>query len=290
MVENQPQSSLEPHEARMTPIASLTHEQDPRVATLRQALDEFYAKPSSYSDFEVAVNHKPEYWCHVLDAVRERAATLPEGEPVRVLEFGAGRTGFASFLGPLRSRVHFTTQDVTHANEDHLRSQADTVHIGDVAALAGPFDVIFSTFVWEHITNPAATYAHLLGVLRPGGCLIIACPRYDVPLYIPPSARHYSRLGQLRVAAWLVRRRLAAIAGGPARFWIHTDPAVLRVADWFRDSDAIHWVSRADFTKAAPPEYRVRRLRARIAGLKGMIFNHLLLAFVRNDRPAGLLD
>ncbi len=271
----------------MTPIASLTHEQDPRVASLRLALDAFYARPSSYSDFEVEVNHKPEYWCHVVDAIRERTTAALGDEPIRVLEFGAGRTGFPAFLGPVRARVHFTAQDVTHANEEHLRAQADAVHIGDVAALTGSFDVIFSTFVWEHITNPASTYAHLLGLLRPGGCLIVACPRYDVPFYIPPSARHYSRLGQLRVATWLVRQRLAALVGGRARFWIHTDPAVLRVATWFRDADAIHWVSRADFRKAAPRGYRVRRLRASIPGLKGLIFNHLLLAFVRVDRPVG---
>jgi hypothetical protein len=63
--------------------------------------------------------------------------------------------GFARTLGKPRPQVHFTAQDVAGQNREFLRTEADAVLIGDIAALEGHFDVIFSTFVLEHGTNPA---------------------------------------------------------------------------------------------------------------------------------------
>lgn len=258
----------------------LAHEDDPRVGELRRRLDAFYSSTADYSDFHVEATSKPEFWGPVREAIEAR---LGAGGACRVLEFGAGRTGFASFLGPLRGRVAFEVQDVTPQNREYLAGQADAVHIGDLRSVPGAFDVIFSTFVWEHVTNPKATLGVLLGMLEPGGSLFIACPRYDAPGYVPPSARHYGLARRLGVAWWLAKRRLSGGRGGA--FAIHVDPAVLH-APWFRDADAIHWVALRDFF-GLPPGYACERLRVRTRGLKAAVWERFLLAFVRIRREAG---
>lgn len=263
---------------------AIVDENDPQVTALRSRLDEFYATTAVYDDFKV-VNFKPEYW----QAVKDRAveAIARRGE-CRVLEFGAGCTGIDDFLGELRSRVRFHVQDVTPQNAEYLRAHADEVHIGDLLSLdlAGGFDVIFSTFVWEHVSHPRATLERLLGMLAPGGALIIACPRYDVPLYVPPSARHYGRGRQLAISLWLSWQRLMTMLGGRSRFYVHADPAVLN-GPWYRDADAIHWPSLFDLRRAMPRGYRVRRLTMPMAGggWKKRLWARALLLFVEINRP-----
>ncbi|QYU69684.1 class I SAM-dependent methyltransferase [Leptolyngbya sp. 15MV] len=255
----------------------LTTEQDPRVAELRRRLDDFYASTTTYDDFKHAASSKPDIWAPIQRQIEQIIRRKGSAD---VLEFGAGRTGFPASLGAMRPGVRFVAQDVTPQNADYLAAVADRVHVGDLSALSGPFDTIFSTFVWEHITNPAATLAHLLRILAPGGSLFIACPRYDAPGYIPPSARHYPALTRARLALWLMARRLDR----RPRFDIHVDPAVLE-RPWFRDADAIHWVRLQDFAAALPEGYRLTRVRLHVRGLKRRLWESALLAFVRIDRP-----
>lgn len=167
-------------------------EHDPRVAELRARLDAFYAKPDTYESFDRPLDQS-RYWRPVFRRIREILERPGRGEePVRVLEIGSGRTSFPGALDDLRENVHFTAQDITEANLDHLNSVADRVHVGDVLELGERFDVMFSTFVWEHITNPREVLEWKLSHLNPGGSVFIFCPRYDAPGYVPPSARHLS--------------------------------------------------------------------------------------------------
>jgi SAM-dependent methyltransferase len=259
---------------------SITTEADPRVAEMRERLDEYYKTTTTYPDFQ-EVARKDQFWTPIAAEVRRLAGPTHK---VRVLEFGAGRTGFAAFLGGLRDRVEFTAQDVTPANRAVLEAAADHVHIGPVQQVRGPFDLIFSTFTWEHVSDPRATLEHLLSQLRPGGSIFIACPRYDTPIYPPRSARHYGLVKQYLIAAWLYGQRLLTRAGGRPRFFIHVDPAILK-RDWTRDADAVHWVSRHDFARGAPG-CAVRHLSFPVQGLRARLWRDLLLAFVQITKPA----
>jgi len=260
----------------------LTTEDSRSVAELRQRLDAFYAATTEYSDFQVESNSKPEIWTPIVGFIEQR---LAEQKSCRVLEFGAGRTGFGRFLGRLRDRVKFEVQDVTPQNREYLAGEADAVHIGDVAATTGPYDVIFSTFVWEHISNPRLTLDLLLRRLAPGGALFIACPRYDMPGYIPPSARHYRVGARLRLVLWQTARWLG-LSSNQDRFLIHTDPALFHLP-WFRDSDAVHWVSLRDFA-AVPSGFGFKRLLIPAPGIRGCVWSRFLVAFIqitRKERP-----
>ena len=225
-----------------------TRETDPAVTCLRKRLDSFYqASDNNYQAFE-SISRQDEYWGRVVESIRRLDVLKSLGRQCRVLEFGAGRTGFGPSLGILRSDVYYAVQDVTGQNRGHLSDVADRVYLGDVSAINESFDVIFSTFVWEHVTNPKATLETLLQRLEPGGSIFLFCPRYDWPGYVPPALRHLSRWKGLWLSLWLQLSRLPSWlrASGGGSFWIVKEPAVFHVPAWFRDSDAVHLVSRGD--------------------------------------------
>ena len=262
---------------------TLTTEDDPRVSELRLKLDGFYERPVKYAAFEYKMQILPDHWAPIVKEIQRRVASKRSESPIRVLEFGAGRTGFGTFVGDLRKALRFEVQDVTPYNHDYLLGQADQVHICDLSQVKGPYDIIFSTYVFEHICSPRKTLEQLLKLLAPGGAMFIAAPRYGFPLYVPPSARHYTRCSQLIISAWLSLQRLAAMIDRKPRFWIHTDPAVFR-GPWFRDADAIHWVSLLDIKLSIPHGYSCERVRIKAHGWRHRLWEMCMLAYVRVDK------
>ncbi|MCC6321888.1 MAG: class I SAM-dependent methyltransferase [Phycisphaerales bacterium] len=262
------------------PPQYLCCETDKRVAELRRRLDEFYGTTVVYDAFK-ATNQQPTVWAPIRSEIERLGSAMPVGHKVRVLEFGAGRTGFGDYLGELRNRIEFHTQDVTPQNEEFLRTQCDRVHVGDVLELPGPYDVVFSTFVWEHVSNPVRVLTHLLDSLSVGGSLYIASPRYDLPGYTPPTARHYGTLSRAGLLASLTLRRLFTRLGGRPAFLIHTDPSMFH-RPWYRDADAIHWVSLHDLRRALPEGFELTLPPTTApAGLKGRIWHSFCLLFVK---------
>lgn len=233
--------------------AVLARECDRSTDALRRRMDAFYATVADYGDFRRERSDHPGPWVHVAAEIARRLAEPGFSGPCRVLELGAGRTGFGAFhraqFAP--GSVHFTAQDVTAQNAEHLRGQADAVHFGPVQKLtlgaAGPFHVAFSTFVLEHVTDPAATLSRCLDLLAPGGVLFVFCPRYDAPFYLSPSAAHLSRPRRVGLTIQVLRARLRTLLTGEPAFLIHHDPAIFH-GPFARDRDAVHWVSRLDLT------------------------------------------
>ena len=85
----------------------------------------------------------------------------------------------------------------------------------------------------------------LLGLLKPGGSLLLFAPRYDLPFYLSPSSGNLSS-GQrfLLSLRLLLIRLLSRLCHRPA-FVIDTSPACPD-RPFRRDEDAIHWVSNHD--------------------------------------------
>ena len=220
---------------------TLTSEDSPEVRKLRERMDAFYASCPTYAAFQEPAPKNYE-WNHVKVAVSEMIAARGR---CRVLEFGAGLSGFSDYLGDLRSSVDLTVQDVTPVNEHYLRPRADRLHIGNVLEIDGQFDVVFSTFVLEHVSDPRRTLGKLLTLLAPGGSLYLFCPRYDFPFYISHSADHYGRLRRAALGLEVMMRRIRSLISGKPAFLIHCDPAMLKM-EWRMDRDAIHWASLID--------------------------------------------
>jgi hypothetical protein len=220
--------------------------QDPRIVALRRELDAFYA---SVQDYEAFVDPGDNGVYHRLLAPSLRKL-IAQRERVTVLEYGSGRTTFATFLERegLRHRVRFIAQDVTSQNEAHLRSVADDVIIGDIAAVTGPVHMAFSTFVLEHVASPVEHLIAIARLLTLGGVHAIFCPNYELPGYLCPSLRHLAPTRRALAALFLATSRLAAEIDRAPRFWVNGDPAVRHV-DWYRDADAVYIASRRELER-----------------------------------------
>lgn len=169
---------------------------------------------------------------------------VQRGRHCKVLEIGAGGSTFGNYLEAknIRDYVEYTAQDVMDRNIVHLKRVADSVIISDFDKVCGHFDVVFSTFVFEHLVEPKAYLNKVDSLLTSEGVHIIICPRYDFPGYICPSLRHLSVLKMLLFDAFKLTTLVAArIIKRFDDFLINTEPAML-YSSWRTDSDAVNIV------------------------------------------------
>ena len=258
------------------PLVNETHSD---AATLRIALDRFYQNSPTYEAF-VAPSDQSNCWRWVAQKI---AAVIARKGSCRVLELGCGRTGFRQFCHP--PQMHFAVQDVTPLNTDYLHAHAEEVFVGDLLTVRGNYDVIFSTFVFEHVTNPQAMLERCWTLLEPGGALFVFCPRYDLPFYLPPSFDHRPFAETLRARLYVLTARARTWLGGRPAFLIMTDPAVFHHA-WARDRDAIHLVSLFDLFAFARGKGRVVRFPIPSGSVKDWVVKNLLQVNVAIEKPA----
>jgi 2-polyprenyl-3-methyl-5-hydroxy-6-metoxy-1,4-benzoquinol methylase len=250
------------------------------VGILRARLDRFYDEVSDYAAFHEA-SGQSDCWRFVIARVGE---IVSRDGSCRVLEIGAGRSGFGTALGALRAKVHYAAQDVTARNGEWLRKHADAVHIGNVQRLRGEFDVIFSTYVLEHVTDPRAVLLKSWSLLRPNGSLFVFCPRYDVPLYVPRSLRHHSRGKRLWIALQLSLRRVKTLLRRRAAFLIVAEPAAFAVP-WQPDVDAVHLVSTLDLKLLFEGKAEWKTLRRSAGTWRDWVTKNLLTLNVELRKP-----
>jgi len=213
---------------------------------IKARLDEFYSTVSDYSAFETP-SEQIHCWTHIADRIRQLAAA---GEQVKILEIGAGRSGFGHFLSDqgLRKICIWTAQDVTRQNAEWLEANADKVIFGDIetSPIKGVYDIVFSTFVLEHVVNPLVHLGSLASLVKTAhGTLFIFCPRYDFPGYLTPSSRHLTKFIRLKFLLYSLMSRVKTIVTGKPAFLIQTDLAAF-YQPFFTDADAIHWASLYD--------------------------------------------
>ena len=253
----------------------ITEENASAIGVLESRMLEFYRQSASYLPF-AEESCQPELWEVVLSKARDICA---RGE-CRILEVGSGRSGFHRALtaAGLNGRAHYTAHDVTPANESFLREHADAVLIGDPLAIAEPFDIVFHSFVLEHVSRPKAFLQHLFATVRLGGFHIFSCPRYDVPGILPPSARHLSI--RARAAFHLVT--LQRLLFRRPQFPLLEDPAIFHIP-YRRDRDAIHCVALSDILRlhtgvATVDRFKVPAYSLRDWAVKRLMALHLIIA------------
>ncbi len=120
---------------------------------------------------------------YVRGAIRE---LLPEQAPARVLDAGTGFGQFAYFVARRFPDAEVTAVDI---KEDYLQRarqfvertpQRDQIsfQVEDLTQLqlGGPFDLILSVDVMEHIEDDEAVFRNFARVLRSGGHVVINTP------------------------------------------------------------------------------------------------------------------
>ncbi|MBN2004268.1 MAG: methyltransferase domain-containing protein [Anaerolineae bacterium] len=109
-----------------------------------------------------------------------------------VLDLGCGRGGIAERLSGFGQWMGLDPDHVSlreHRLPDLLRAQADALRLPLGSAT---FDLVVSSWVMEHLSDPPRVFDEVARVLRPGGRLIC----------LTPNARHpIPRLGQI-LAHW----------------------------------------------------------------------------------------
>jgi 2-polyprenyl-3-methyl-5-hydroxy-6-metoxy-1,4-benzoquinol methylase len=253
------------------------------INQIKIKLDAFYCSVTDYSAFETP-SEQTSCWEHVADKIRALSAN---DKPVRVLEIGAGRSGFGQFLlaQGLRKQCVWTAQDVTQQNADWLNTYADKVIFGDIetACAEDGYEIVFSTFVLEHVVNPPAHLARLASLAKAAqGTLFIFCPRYDVPGYLAPSCRHLSRTLKLQFLLISVLSRIKTILTGKSAYLIQTDLAAFH-QPFFTDADAVHWVSQLDlrcFARELDADFKVLKIANPVFPSKNWVVKRLLTVAV----------
>ncbi len=110
----------------------------------------------------------------------------PVGRPLHALDAGCGRGLGALGLASLQPDVHFTAIDLNRVALEEARAEAarrglrnvqfaeiDLMTLEGLQRPAGGFDVIYSSGVLHHLSDPARGLALLRGALAPHGVLVV---------------------------------------------------------------------------------------------------------------------
>jgi SAM-dependent methyltransferase len=227
---------------------------------LKKKIFTFYKTTTIYDDYKT-VNYKPDLWSHIIETIESDFSD----KNISILEFGVGKSSFPNFVNEvLKKNIRFDAQDIIVNNKEYLQKLYDNVFLAELTTLNNEFkyDIIFSTFVWEHLNNPEDVLKHLFEILKPDGSIFIFCPRYDYPFYVSPSAKHYGKSKFVVISIFVTYMRLLAILTKKPNFLIHLDPSIFHM-EWKRDYDAIHWASYWDIKYSVPKEYEVEKIKIR---------------------------
>jgi len=265
----------------MTPLVSRPTRSDPAIRDLKRKLEAFYATTTDYTAFDEGTDHK-EWFSLFRPHLMELLGRKPK---IRLLELGGGKSTLAAELAQIRDRIEYHIQDITPQNREYLERLCDRTLIADINEIEGPYDVIYHTFVLEHVCIPEDFLDNVARLLAPAGLHLLICPRYDLPGYLCPSLRHLGFFKKAAIAAQLASSRLHSLFDGRARFLVNTNPAVFH-RPFFRDADAVHIVSGLDVRRwHARRGYQIVQLAPRAYGFKDVIVKRFALLALVCKRP-----
>jgi SAM-dependent methyltransferase len=122
-----------------------------------------------YEDSYYEVDHKRWFENPDIALFKRIAEFIPRG--ASVLDVGCGRGDFLRFMRKTRADVQLTGIDLT-TNED-----TDGIRFlrGDIfqSSIGGPFDVVVSLAVIEHVQDVVGFLARLRELARPGGIVVV---------------------------------------------------------------------------------------------------------------------
>lgn len=261
-------------------------------SALQQALEAYYQQASEYPTYSAA-SAQTRCWEHLgqrLDAwPKEREGT---GGTTTLLEVGAANSGLGDWLvrRGLRDKVVWHAQDINEKYLLWLQAHADAVFIGQVSGMrqASTYDIIISSYVLEHVTNPLEHLSALLIALRPGGSLFIFCPRYDLPGYLCPGSRSFGIGTRLHLSAEMVYHRICTLLLRRPAFLLQS---VLggRGTSFSSDEDAVHWVSLWDLRVWAQHcglKFSKLSVKGKPGSPRDWIVKHWLTCAVELQKPA----
>lgn len=201
-----------------------------RREAARQQLQQFWNESREYYDLASEANPQPA-------AERKVLFDYLAGHEL-VLDLGCGSCENSLWLP---DGCQYLGLDVSTVGLMLAREQARPAHLiradGDHLPLAtGSVDVVLSTWVVEHLHDPAATLLEVVRVLRVGGLLMIVCSAWDLPYSLPPSVASHRHLA---LSVQRLVQHFRWLINGRHGFEIVSEPLSL-VESYVPDSDAVH--------------------------------------------------
>ena len=201
-----------------------------RGEAARQELQEFWNASHDYYELAAQANPRP------AEERRDLFDYLAGHE--LVLDLGCGSCENSLWLpgGCRYVGLDVSTAGLALARESARPAQflrADGVHL---PLAAGSVDAVLSTWVVEHLHDPAATLLEAARVLRIDGLLMIVCSAWDLPYSLPPSVASDRRLA---LSIRRLVRQFRGLLDGKHRFEIVREPLSL-VEGYAPDTDAVH--------------------------------------------------
>ena len=203
---------------------------DNRRRTARRALQQFWNVGHDYYELAGEANPHPA-------AEREALFDYLDGHEV-VLDLGCGSCENCLWLpdGCSYVGVDISTAGLTLARESTRPAQLVRADGFQLPLDTGCVDVVLSTWVVEHLHDPAATLLEAARVLRAGGLLMIVCSAWDLPYSLPPSVTSDRRLA---ISIQRLVGQVRSVMDSRHRFDIVREPLAL-VEAYAPDTDAVH--------------------------------------------------
>jgi 2-polyprenyl-3-methyl-5-hydroxy-6-metoxy-1,4-benzoquinol methylase len=157
--------------------------------------------------------------------IAEYAASRPG--VVRILEAGCGRRWNLDLAGV---DFHVTGIDLSAESMRTRLEEAgdlDEAIVGDLRAVSltpRSYDVVFSSFVLEHVEGAEAVLDRLVPAIRPGGLLLLRIPDRDsVYGFVTRHSPHWLRV-QYSAASWAPSRQADLATGRSRRYMTELCP------------------------------------------------------------------
>lgn len=209
---------------------------------LNKKMFRYYQNVKDYIAFNESSKHTL-HWNLIKKEIDNKKKKL------KILEVGAGRTGFYTFLkkNKLQKKVHFTAHDITSQNLKFLKKNANQVIIGDLKKkMKQKFDIIFLSQVLEHVVKPKQLLDNIYNLLNNKSSIFIFCPRYDFIFYLSPTSRHLNTFKKINLILQRLKYQIIRFYSHKPIFLIHNDIAAFHKKNFFTDCDALHWTSKKD--------------------------------------------
>lgn len=126
----------------------------------------------------------------------------------KILDYGCGLGHVTSLVSQLLPEADLYAADIDPVCLDITSRRADGVHLiqlredNEFEGVGTRYDICIMSHVLEHMKDPYGTLLSVIGIVRPGGHVIVAVPNIVRPDTIMDSLRrrHYANRGH--VCAW----------------------------------------------------------------------------------------
>ncbi len=159
-------------------VSGIKTEHQHAITLLDQKLSSFYAGNKNYYG---DINFTADNW---IDENEEGYKTIVKevNKAAKVCEFGCGSANILKHHAHLQDKYYgcdFSEQLIRSNQLNYPRAHFVQFATANKLPFENEtFDVVFSTFVIEHSTNPAALLLECKRILKPGGKLMILCPDF----------------------------------------------------------------------------------------------------------------